>query len=121
MGLKFWQTRSPATNVYDSVPADCIEKVVSENGETEKTFSQRLSTLRPAQKIILTAAAATQQQQQDTLDEHRDTCSGAKSKQSQQREYGDTSCGRGEFIPEFKEFHKMQYLKIKNVQHSRSG
>ena len=40
--LKFWQTRSRAIVVHDSVPADCIEKVVSENAD--KTLCQRLST-----------------------------------------------------------------------------
>ena len=48
--------------VHDSVPADCIDKVVSENGET--FLYQRLSTPAPAPKINfkkcleLTAAAA---------------------------------------------------------------
>ena len=50
-GLQFWQTRSHATIVHDSVPADCIEKVLSENGD--KTLYQRLSMLRPAPKIVL--------------------------------------------------------------------
>ena len=61
MVLKFWQTRS-----HDSVPADCIEKVVSENGEC-----QRLSTPRPAPRIILKSVRnllkQQRQQQQDTL------------------------------------------------------
>ena len=35
-GLQFWQTRSNAVIVYNSVPSDCIYKVVSQEGE--RTF-----------------------------------------------------------------------------------
>ena len=59
---KFWQTRSRAIVAHDSEPADCIDKVVSENGE--KTLYQRLSTPRPAPKIILKSVWTLQQQQQ---------------------------------------------------------
>ena len=41
-GLQFWQTRSHAIIVRDSVPADCIEKVVSVQGD--KILFQRIST-----------------------------------------------------------------------------
>ena len=47
-GLEFWQTRSHVIILYDS--ADCIEKVVSLQGE--KTLNQRVSTPRPAPKIV---------------------------------------------------------------------
>ena len=49
-GLTFWQTRSHAIFVHDSVPADCIEKI-SENGEN--TLHPRLSTPRSAPKRFL--------------------------------------------------------------------
>ena len=45
-GLQFWRTRSRAIVVYDSLPLDCIERVMSEHGE--KTLHQRLSTPRQA-------------------------------------------------------------------------
>ena len=67
-GLQFWQTRSHAIVVHDSVPADCIEKVVSMQGD--ETLYHRLSTPRPAPKIILKDVwilKQQQQQQQDTL------------------------------------------------------
>ena len=35
-GLAFWQTRSNATLLHDSVPANCLEKVV--NAKTEETL-----------------------------------------------------------------------------------
>ena len=34
-GLQFWQTRSHATTVCSSVPADCIYKVISQRGEKD--------------------------------------------------------------------------------------
>ena len=61
-GLTFWQTRSQAIIVHDSVPPDCIEKVISEKGE--KTWNQRLSTPRPAPRNILKNARSGHQQQQ---------------------------------------------------------
>ena len=68
-GLRFWQTRSHAIIVCSSVPADCIYKVISQKGE--RTLFERLSTPRPAPKIVLKSAWQSQQQQQqqqpDTL------------------------------------------------------
>ena len=61
-GLTFWQTGSHAIYVLDSVPPDCIEKVVSE--KDEKTLCQRLSTPRPAPRIILKNAWHQQLQHQ---------------------------------------------------------
>ena len=49
--------------VHDSVPADCIEKVVSEKGEN--TLHQRLSTPRPTPRIL--NSVWNTQQQQDFL------------------------------------------------------
>ena len=60
-GLQFWQTRSHAIIVYNSVPADCIYKVISQKGE--RTLYERLSSPRPAPKIILKSAWQSQQQQ----------------------------------------------------------
>ena len=34
-GLQFWQTRTHAVIVYSSVPADCIYKVMSQNGKND--------------------------------------------------------------------------------------
>ena len=61
-GLQFWQTRSHAIDVHDSVVADCTEQVVSQGGDT--TRNQRLSTLGPAQKIDLKSVRKLRQQQQ---------------------------------------------------------
>ena len=60
-GLQFWQTRSNAVIVHNSVPTDCIFKVISQRGE--RTLFQRLSTPRPAPKIVLKSARQPQQQQ----------------------------------------------------------
>ena len=60
-GLQFWQTRSHAMIVCSSVPPDSIYKVISQKGE--RTLIERLSTPRPAPKMVLKcleiAAAAT--------------------------------------------------------------
>ena len=60
-GLQLWQTRSHATILYDSVPADCIEKVVSTN---LKRLFQKTSTPRPPPKIILKEAWQVQRDTQ---------------------------------------------------------
>ena len=69
---------------HDSVQANCIEKAVCQGGD--KTFFQRLSTLRPAPKIILKdVAAATaaaghieKLRDSDSKKEHRETCRGRR-------------------------------------------
>ena len=48
-GLQFWQTRSHAIILFDSVPADCIEKVVHLQGD--KILYQRVCTPRLAPKM----------------------------------------------------------------------
>ena len=66
-GLRFCQTRSHAAIVYNCVPADCIYKVICQ--KRERIFFERLSTPRPAPKIVLKSAWQSQQQQlqqQDT-------------------------------------------------------
>ena len=66
-GLQFWQTRSHAIIVCISVPADCIFKVITQKGE--QTLFERLSTPRPAPKIVLKSHWQLQQlQQPNTLD-----------------------------------------------------
>ena len=60
--LTFCKTRSHVIIVHDSVSADCIEKMVSENGET--ILQQRLSTSRSAPRIILKSVWNSQHQQQ---------------------------------------------------------
>ena len=69
-----WQTRSHARIVYSSVPADCIYKVISQKGEG--TLFERLSTPRPAPKIVLKSAWQSQQQQQQ---QQQDTSESAAS------------------------------------------
>ena len=50
-GSQFWQTRSPATILHDSVPADSIEKVVSLQGDN--ILNQRIPTPRPSSEDIV--------------------------------------------------------------------
>ena len=65
-GLKFWQTRSHPIVVHNSLPAGCIEKVVSGNGD--KTLYERLSTPQRAQKKNLNSVWNSKQQQQQQQD-----------------------------------------------------
>ena len=51
-GLAFWQTRSNATLLRDSVPANCLEKVVNAETEEIQYFEVSLSP-RPPPKICL--------------------------------------------------------------------
>ena len=60
--ITFWQTKSHVIFAHETVPPDCIERVISQNGET--TLYQRLSAPRPAPRIILTIAWNQQQRQQ---------------------------------------------------------
>ena len=60
--LRFWQTTSFAIITYTTVPGDCIDRVLSQNGD--RVIFERLATPRPAPKVTLksnwqTAAAAT--------------------------------------------------------------
>ena len=122
-GLKFWQTRSHAIIVHDSMPVDCIEKVVSEN--REKTLYQRLSTPRPAPKIMLKSVWNLQQQQQQQ--QQHDICGSSgrlvRGSDTQAIAAVTTKGAQGHLlrmkriyfkvISEFKEFQKMQYVKTK--------
>ena len=57
----------PCHNCMLSVPPDCIYKVFSQTGE--RTLFERLSTPRPAPKIVLKSAWQSQQQQQQDTSE----------------------------------------------------
>ena len=50
-GLEFWQTRSNAIITYQSVPKECVVKVVSESGKRE--FFARQLTPRERPKVTL--------------------------------------------------------------------
>ena len=96
-GLQFWQTRSHAIVVLDSVPADCIEKVVSMKGQKLKiNDTPRLGQLRiVSQKCPeIKAAAARHERQWETAcgatprqpyrhskkpKKHRETCCGGRA------------------------------------------
>ena len=60
--LRFCQTRSHAEIVHNSLPEDCICKVISQKGE--RTLFDRLSPPRLDPKIVLRSAWQSQQQQQ---------------------------------------------------------
>ena len=66
-GLQFWLRRSHAISVCSFLLADGIFKVISQR--QEKTLFERLSTPRPAPKIVLKSYWHSQQQQlPDTLE-----------------------------------------------------
>ena len=50
-GIQFWQSRSHTIFFYDSVPAGCIEKVVSTTGD--KILFRRIPAPRPPPKVVL--------------------------------------------------------------------
>ena len=60
-GLRFWQTTSFATITYTTVPGDCIDRVISQNGD--RVLFQRLATSRPPPKVTLKSHWQIQQQQ----------------------------------------------------------
>ena len=64
-GLRFWQTKSRAIIVRNPMPADCIYRVISQNGG--RTLSARLSTPRLAPKVTLRSNWQSQQQQRQSL------------------------------------------------------
>ena len=61
-GLQFWQTKSFAIITYATMPGDCIDPVISQNGD--RVIFERLATPRPAPKVTLKSNWLTQQQQQ---------------------------------------------------------
>ena len=50
-GLQYWQTGSHVVVLYDSVPADCVEKVVSTRGN--KILYQWIPTPCPPPRVVL--------------------------------------------------------------------
>ena len=68
-GLPFWQAQSHAIIVHDPVPAECICKVISQNGD--RLLFERLSTPRPAPKVTLKSNWQSQQQLQQP---HQSVC-----------------------------------------------
>ena len=71
-GLQLWQKWSRAIILHDSVPADCIEKVVCLQGD--KTVYQRIPTPRPAPKIVL--KHAWQVEKRHTVKQRAVVCGG---------------------------------------------
>ena len=59
--LEFWQTTSNPIVVNDQVPADCICRVISQNGE--QILYETMSTPRPAPKVILRSRCRIEQEQ----------------------------------------------------------
>ena len=103
--LTFWQTRSHATIVHDSVLADCIgEKTLH-----QKTLYASACSDNNSQKcLVLTAAAATAAARH--LGEHRETCTKAHQQAAGTRLQRKIHL---KLISRFNEFHKLQYLKIR--------
>ena len=61
-GLQFWQTKSSAIITHATVPGDCIDRVISHDGD--RAMFEILATPRPARKVALKSNWHTQQQQQ---------------------------------------------------------
>ena len=66
-GLQFWPTKSFAIIVHSPVPAECIYRVICQNGD--RILFGRLSTPRPAPKVALKSNWHSQQQQQCLCDD----------------------------------------------------
>ena len=70
-GLQFWQTKSFAIITHAALPGDCIDRVISQNGD--RVMLERLATPRPTPKGIVKSDCLAQQQhqqpQQLTLEE----------------------------------------------------
>ena len=60
--MQVWQTKLHAITVHDLVPAECIYKVISQNGD--RILFERLSIPRPAPKVTLRSNWPSQQQWQ---------------------------------------------------------
>ena len=61
-GLQFWQTKSFAIITHDSVPRDCIHRVISQ--KRGRVIFEGLATPRTAPKLTLKSNWFVQQQQQ---------------------------------------------------------
>ena len=64
-GLQFWQTKSHVIVVRSLVPAACICRVISQNGD--RILFERLSTPRPAPKVTLKSNWHSKQKQQQSI------------------------------------------------------
>ena len=64
LGLQFWQTKSNAIIVYQTVPPECISMVIHNNNM--KIVYERLSDPQPAPKVVLKSDWLVLQQQQRT-------------------------------------------------------
>ena len=85
-GLQFWQTRSHAIIVYSSVPASCIHEVISQKGQ--RTLFERLSTPRPAPKIVHKSAWQSQRQPQQQQPSTSENAASGTRKLVQKEEQG---------------------------------
>ena len=77
--LRYWQTKSNATIVHNSVLADCIDKVISQRGD--RTLFERLPTPRPAPRVTLWSSWHSQQQHPQPLQQRSDSASSSVWKQ----------------------------------------
>ena len=100
-GLTFWQTRSRAFILYDSVPADCIEKLVST--KSDKIFVSKGSY----------SAAASQNCVERSLARYN-TIKNYSSKQASRNRLQDRKI-HSKSISERKECHIKQHLKIEDA------
>ena len=64
-GLKFWQTKSFAIMTYSTKPGDCIDRVISQDGDP--VIFERLVAPRPAPKVTLKKNWQSQQQQHSSF------------------------------------------------------
>ena len=72
-GLEFWQTINNAITLYDSIPADCLEKVVRRNLEdtqAEILFDKQQPNDREVHRVILKESSAANSRE-DSLSKER--------------------------------------------------
>ena len=97
-GLQFYQTRSNAIILYNTLPVVCIEKVVNMRSG-EESYSKMCQSLELPQRIVLKANLNYGRQDTTNFEarasvdhlsrEYAETCSGG--------EYGETRCGNIDF------------------------
>ena len=83
-GLQFWHTKTHAIILDSPLPADCIYRVISQDGDriVRKTLDSTTSAKSHTQKQLEIAAAAVDMRGRD---EHKETCA---------RQDGDEWCQR---------------------------
>ena len=84
------KTRSHATTVYSSVPADCIYKVISQS--VKRSSFERLSTLRPAPKIVLKSICCRSCSHSSSSKTHRRVLLRAPGNWCKKRRQGTPTC-----------------------------